>query len=54
MSTTMKASVHLGPNYNHNFGCVQEHHFRGTQVVVRHYTEVDLGTCIGDSECSRD
>ena len=36
------------------FGCVEEHHFRRAQDVFRHYEEVDLGTCIPDSEWFHD
>ena len=50
MSTTMKASVHRGPSYNEKFGCVQEPQFRRAQDVVRHHSEIDLGTCIRDAE----
>ena len=51
LSTTMKASVHLGPDYHEN---LVWHPFRGAQDVVRHHAEIDLGTQIRDSECFHD
>ena len=35
VSTTMEASVHLGPNYNEN---------REAQEFVRYHLEIDIGT----------
>ena len=35
-------------------GRVQEHEFRGTQDVVRHFAKIDLEPYIRDSECFYD
>ena len=40
MSTTMIAAVHL----QWECGCLEEHQFRKAQDVVRHHSEVDLGS----------
>ena len=43
MSTTMKASVHLGPSYNDILVAYRNTDFKSAQDVVRHYSKVDLG-----------
>ena len=54
MSTTMKASVHLGPNYNAKFGSIQEYQLRTAQEIVWYHPQIDIGTWGRNSECIYD
>ena len=54
MSTTLKAAVHLGQNYNENLVIYWGTPIRRAHDVVRHHAEVDLERWIWDSECFHD
>ena len=54
MSTTMKAAIHLGEDYNENLVANREHQLRRAQDAVRHHAEVDLESEARDSECLHD
>ena len=42
MSTTMKAAVHLGPNYT-DISEVFRNTLRGTPEFIRYHAEIDIG-----------
>ena len=54
VSTTMKAAVHLGPNYTEILGSIQENKLRGTPEFVRYHAEMDIGTLSRNSGCITD
>ena len=54
MSTTMKATIHLGPNYVENLEVYWNTNFEELQNKIRYHTEVDIGPSSGDSECDTD
>ena len=54
MSTTKKASVHLGPNYNENLEVYMNTNFEELKTLFDITQEVDLGPEFRDSECFHD
>ena len=54
MSTTKKASVHLGPNYNENLEVYRNTNFEELKTLFDITQEVDLGPEFRDSECFHD
>ena len=54
MSTTKKASVHLGPSYNENLEVYRNVNFEEFKMLFDITQEVDLGAELRDSECFHD
>ena len=54
MSTTKKASVHVGPNYNEILEVFRDTNFKELMTLFDITQEVDLGPELRDSECFHD
>ena len=54
MSTTKKALVHLGPNYNENLEVCRNTNFEELKTLFDITQEFDLGPEFRDSECFHD
>ena len=50
----MKASVHLGLNYNEKFGSIQEQQLRRAHEFVRYHGKIDIETWSRYAECIHD
>ena len=53
-STTMKASLHLGPSYDENLAAYRNTSFDELNKLFDITQKVDLGTIIRNSECGYD
>ena len=51
MATTMKAAVHLGPNYTENMKICKNANLEEIQNFVQWHSKVDNGPSCRDSEC---
>ena len=56
MSSSMKAAIHLGPNYLANLEVYKntEHKLRGNSELIRYHTEIDIRAFWRNSECEYD